>query len=598
MTTPAETDAQQQKSPTHSSSFFEGVTGKVYALLGLVLIIVIGAYYVGSIDTECMGFTHDDGVYAIAGKALAQGKGFKLLHVIGEPGQIKYPFIYPLILAAVWLFNPHYPENLAAMLYATIAFTLGGCWLVFVWLKQCQKLPGWLALLITAIIPANFFFIYFFSAVMSEAPYLFLSMLTLWIFHQKSQTEKKLTGQTILILVLLSALTFLTRVLGLSLMAAIGVWLLLNRQWKNALLYGIGSFLLGILPWALWIKFNTPALNVYNYPLVNTYSNYGLEFLHNFTTGNYFNGIGMATFSLINKMQEVMLPILPNFLKIYPKLKNNPDVVTWVSLGSLTTAYLLFGYYVLQVIRTLMRSWKNGRFQAERYSVPALYLFFYIVIITFWNYEDQMARFLTPVLPILWLYFFKPMAHLLPDFGKALPTSRWANWKIALATLTTLIVCTAGLWAVSNAYKVIYISRHQHWIESGKYRWLWNEYKGVFRWINNNLPKDAKLSVASDTVFYLYTERPTFYTYYASLRRKNGKFTEDSIPLLMKSMDHYGVNYLVAEPHMQARVILAPVNKVAKQLLDKYPKRFQLIHTSERTAIKVYKILPLEPGQE
>lgn len=579
----------QDTAPSQSPSFFSGIAGKVYALLGLVLVGIIGAYYVGAIDGECMGFTHDDGVYAVAGKSLAEGKGFKLLHVIGEPGQIKYPFIYPLILSVVWLINPHYPQNLPAMLYVTIAFTLAGCWLIFAWLKQCQKFPGWLALTVTAIIPANFFFIYFFSALMSEAPYLFLSMLTLWIVHQASQKEKILTRKTILMLILLSALTFLTRVLGLSLMAAIGTWLLLNRQWKNALWYGAGSFLLGVLPWILWVKFNTPALTVYNFPLVNAYSNYGLEFFQNFTAGNYFHGVSIAVFSLINKMQEVMFPVLPNFLKIYPHFKKNPGFVQLISYGTLTTAYLLFGYYVLQLISTLMRSWQHGQFQVQRYTIPALYLFYYIVIITFWNYEDQMSRFLTPVLPLLWLYFFKPMIHLLPDWGKKLPAPRW---KTVLASLTTLFLCTTALWSISNAYKVIYLSRHQHWIESGKYKWMWSEYKGVFSWIKNNLPKDAKLAAASDVVFYLYTDRPTFYTFYASLRRKNGQFTKDSIPLLMQSLDHYGVNYLVAEPHMQARTLLAPVNKIAKQLMDQYPERFQHIHASERAAINIYKILP------
>ncbi len=594
MTDPAEINSPEPQS-TPPSSFLSGLSGKIYALLGLILVVVIGAYYVGAIDGDCMGFTHDDGVYAIAGKSLAQGKGFKLLHVIGEPGEIKYPFIYPLILAVVWLFNPHYPQNLPTMLYVTIAFTLAACWLIFAWLKQCEKFPGWLALAVTAIIPANFFFIYFFSSIMSEAPYLFLTMLTLWIFHQASQKEKPLTRKTILILTLLSALSFLTRVLGLSLMAAIGTWLLLNRQWKNALIYGIGSLLLGVLPWALWVKLNTPAITVFNFSLVNAYSNYGLEFFQNFTTGNYFHGVGIAVFSLINKMQEVMFPVLPNFLKIYPHFKKDLDFVQFISLGTLTTAYLLFGYYVLQVISTLMRTWKNGQFQVQRYTVPGLYLFYYILIITFWNYEDQMARFLTPVLPLLWLYFFKPMASLLPDFGRKLQCARW---KTVLASLVTVLFCTTALWAISGAYNVIYTSRHQHWVESGKYKWMWNEYKGVFSWINKNLPKDAKLAVASDVVFYLYTERPTFYTFYASLRRKNGHFTKDSIPLLMQSLDHYGVNYLVAEPHMQARTILAPVNKVARDLLKQYPKRFKHIYASERTAINIYKILPAEPAKK
>ena len=92
-------------------------------------------------------------------------------------------------------------------------------------------------------------------------------------------------------------------------------------------------------------------------------------------------------------------------------------------------------------------------------------------------------------------------------------------------------------------------------------------------------------------VFYLYTNRPTFYTFFASLRRKHDEFTPDSIPLLMRSLDFYHIQYLVAEPHMLSRVIKKPVNVVAKQLLEAYPQRFKLAYTSPRGAIKVYKIL-------
>jgi hypothetical protein len=587
---PPEPLSQTTSEVDQRPSFLQKISGKVYLLLLLILLVIIGAYYVGAIDRECLGFTHDDGVYAVAGKSLAMGKGFKLLHVVGEPAQIKYPFGYPLILALVWLIQPQFPQNLPAMAYITIAFTLASCWLIFVWLKQCQKFPGWLALSITAIIPSNFFFLYFFGAIMSEAPYLFFSLWVLWLIHQASLKEKPLSGKTLITLIALSSLSFLTRVLGVALMGAVGVWLLLNRQWKNALTYAIGCLFTGILPWVLWIKLNTPTINPFNYPLVNAYSNYGLEFFHNLTTANYANSLGIALFSLINKMQEVMIPVLPNLLKIYPALAKNPDIVNITSMGALTLSYLMFGYFLLQGISALRKSWVKGQFQAQTFSVPGLYLFFYLLIITLWNYEDQMSRFLTPVLPLLWFYFFKPFSRYLPELGYKLATPRW---KVVLASAITVLICVLALCHIEGSYRTIWISRNKHWVESGKYPWLWDEYKATFQWINTHLPKDAKLSVASDVVFYLYTERPTFYTFYASLRRKNGKFTKDSIPLLMQGLDHYGVNYLVAEPHMQFRSIRFPVNLVAKQLMDLYPRRFQHIYGTPRGSIHIYKILPL-----
>lgn len=563
--------------------------GKLYGLLLIVLLVAIGWLYVRVVDTEVLGFTHDDGVYAVAGKSLAQGEGFKLLHLVGQPGQIKYPFVYPAILALVWLVNPSFPANLPALNYITIGFTLAACALCHLYFRKIQNFPGWLSLLIIALCTANFYFIYFFSSVMSEAPYLFFSMLTLWFAHRFSTKESTLSLRSVLILIALSSITFLARVPGVALMAAIGVWLLLNRQWKNSLIYGIGCALTGLLPWVLWVKLNTPVINDMNYPLVNAYSNYGLELVHNVAAGTFFSDLRISFFSLINQMLQDMVALLPNFVRIYPQIKHYPDLMVGMSLTTLASAYLLFGYYLLQCISALRKGIIGGKLNARAFSFPGLYLFFYILLITLWNYEDQMARFLTPLLPLLWMYFFKPFVQWLPDLGLPRPPQKK---RVIAAVLGALTISTLGLWAFPHTSRTVYMSRSQHWIDSGKYRWMWDEYKTVFAWIRQNLPPHASLGAASDVVFYLYTDRPTFYVFYASLRRANGKFLPQSIPLLMKSLDHYKVQYLVAEPHLQARIVRFPVNLVAKDLLTQFPERFEKVYTSPKGALMIYKILP------
>lgn len=563
--------------------------GKLYGLLLILLLIAVGWLYGRVVDTEVLGFTHDDGVYAVAGKSLAQGQGFKLLHVVGQPGQIKYPFIYPAILALVWLVNPSFPANLLALNYITIAFTLAACLLCYLYFRKTQNFPGWLSLLIIALCTANFFFIYFFSSVMSEAPYLFFSMLTLWMAYRFSRKEGVLSLKSVLVLVALSSITFLTRVPAIALMAAVGAWLLINRQWKNSLLYGMGCLLTGILPWTLWVKLNTPVINDINYPLVNAYSNYGLELAHNIAAGTFISDLRVSFFSLINQMLQDMMAVLPNFIKIYPQIKQYPDLVVGMSLTTLACAYLLFGYYLLQCISAVRKSVVGGKLNAQAFSLPGLYLFFYILLITLWNYEDQMARFLTPLLPLLWMYFFKPFARWLPDLGRPSIAGRK---KMIAAVLGVVIAAAVGLWAFPHTYKTVHMSRSQHWIDSGKYRWMWKEYQTVFSWIRRNTPPNASLGAASDVVFYLYTERPTFYVFYASLQRANGKFLPKSVPLLMKSLDHYKVQYLVAEPHLQARVVRFPVNLVVKDLLTQFPERFEKVYTSPKEAIMIYKILP------
>lgn len=576
------------ESSSRKHSFPNRISSLIAGCLAVILLGVIGAYYVGAVDSQIIGFTHDDGVYLSTAKALATGKGFKLLHVVGHPAEIKYPFMYPILLAPIWYFFPDFPQNVPLFSYLSIAFTLGALWLVYGYCRSVHQFPGWLALWVIALVASNFFFIYFSTTVMSEAPYLFFSLLTLWVFHTLSRNRQVLSQQAVLLLIVLSAITFLTRIPGVALMAAIGSWLLLNRQWKNAAVYGIGCLLLGILPWSLWVKFHTPPLNELSYPLVNAYSNYGLEFMLNYLgSSGYWKSLSVSFSSFLSRLLEDMFPLIPNLFRIYPPLQSLPYLPQVKDVTVLIGTYALAGYFLLQAIRTCSLSLANKRFSPAYISVPGLYLFFYTLMVLFWNYEDQMARFIMVLTPLLWLYFFKPALPML----KALKSRPLPGRAVTVWVILGLLSAVA-FWPVCNAYRIVWKSRNQHWVESGKAKWLWSDYQDSFAWIRANTPPHAPIAAASDVVYYLYTDRPSFYLFYASLKRKKGRFTPDAIPLLMKSLDHYGVKYMAVEPHMQVRVIRAPQNLIAKDLLKAFPHRFQQVYSSPHKAINIYKILP------
>lgn len=552
-----------------------------------------------------MGFTHDDGVYAVGGQSFAQGKGLRLMHVVGQPSEVKYPFLFPLLLAPVWFFQPHFPANLPALNAVSVGLTIAALTILYIYLSRCQRLPGWLSLCILTLVSANFFFLYFATLVMSEGAYMLFSLLTLWYVHRQSERGGHWKLSAVLITILLSLLTFHTRILGLAMMAAIGTWLLAQKQWKNALIYGAGCILGGVLPWGLWVKTQTPAVNTFNYPLVNAYSNYGLEFVHNYAGGNYFDGLRTDFLSLIARILESMAPILPNLLRVYPQLKANVWVVGVDQVATVITMYLLFGYFVLQMVHTLAQLVRNKAFRGDAFSIPALYLTYYLLIITLWNYEDQLTRFLVVITPLLWLYFFKPFMGLLSPKPETAEEHRLeaithqpARWRITPRMVAVaLIVTFIGSFTAPSSIHMISAARQQHWAVSGEGRfWLWSEYLHSFAWIRKHLSAHAPLGVASDVVYYLYTGRPTVYVFYASLQKHNGRFLPDAIPRLMNSLDHYGVRYLIAEPHMQARTIRYPVNRVVEDLLKRFPERFRVVYASPMQAIRIYEIVQPKKG--
>src|ERR1700676_3260954 len=67
-------------------------------------------------DLPSLGAYHDDGVYLVTAKAIAQGKGYRIESLPDERWQTKYPPVFPLALAMVWRLLPHFPENAGGFL--------------------------------------------------------------------------------------------------------------------------------------------------------------------------------------------------------------------------------------------------------------------------------------------------------------------------------------------------------------------------------------------------------------------------------------------------------------------------------------------------
>src|SRR5688500_18494180 len=77
-------------------------------LLGGLFAVAAGArIYVGT-----CGQCHDDAIYVISARALAEGDGYRLTNLPGDPPQTKYPPLYPAVLALAWKIWPDFPANL------------------------------------------------------------------------------------------------------------------------------------------------------------------------------------------------------------------------------------------------------------------------------------------------------------------------------------------------------------------------------------------------------------------------------------------------------------------------------------------------------
>src|SRR4051794_22883366 len=77
------------------------------------LILAPSAYIGWSLrDMPQFGRMADDGIYYATAQSLAQGHGYRIASLPGQPYQAKYPPLYPLALSVIWRLNPEFPANL------------------------------------------------------------------------------------------------------------------------------------------------------------------------------------------------------------------------------------------------------------------------------------------------------------------------------------------------------------------------------------------------------------------------------------------------------------------------------------------------------
>ncbi|MEX2467211.1 MAG: hypothetical protein WD995_09885, partial [Gemmatimonadota bacterium] len=218
-----------------------------YLLLGLAVLAVGLAAW----RPMPAGVWHDDGVYMMVGKALAEGHGLTYQGVVGAPPAVKFPPVYPMVLAGLWSMS-------SAIGTVTLVATLGN--LVFlalaaVFLARALRvgagLPMGVALAAGGLAFVSGDVLRTSSAVLSEP--LFLALATgafaLWpgaAREEGGQRHRIALGA--LLLVLIS-----TRAAGLPFVVGFGLAMALRMGARAATVVAAPG-LAGWIGWSLWAR--------------------------------------------------------------------------------------------------------------------------------------------------------------------------------------------------------------------------------------------------------------------------------------------------------------------------------------------------------
>jgi 4-amino-4-deoxy-L-arabinose transferase-like glycosyltransferase len=130
------------------------------ALLFILLLVPSAWFAWQNRHMPQFGQAHDDAIYYIASKSLADGQGYRILSLPQTPYETKYPPLLPWLLSIAWFIQPKFPENLAIAVAIQWALIPPFLWLCAVWFRRMgfSESYRWLAVALLAIQPYTVMF--------------------------------------------------------------------------------------------------------------------------------------------------------------------------------------------------------------------------------------------------------------------------------------------------------------------------------------------------------------------------------------------------------------------------------------------------------
>ena len=474
--------------------------GLVVALLALRGMVPTGA-----------GVYYDDGIYLALAQSLADGGGYAYANLPGDVPGVKYPPLYPALLAGAMKLLPAYPDNLGmletlnallmglAAAMSFLAFTAawarvgrgpaqrqgkdGGAGVVMPTggrrsVRRAIALAGFAIAALLGYGSAQSMVLA--TALLSEPLFLALAFGALWMAGDR-RAHPALVG-------LLAAAAFLTRGIGLAVIVAVAAGELFRRgvrrkrRLRRLALLGLGA----LPPAVMWLFWSGAKADAVPGPLVGQYGSYAEWYAAG--TGGFFSRIGEIA-------SAHWVPFRANLEMLWiPDAGRTAATFVLVLLGGAT----LYG-----AVRI-----------ARRNLALALFPFAYLGIVLGWPYAPD--RFFYAIIPTLTLLLAAGILALTERIREDLP--RWGAPGVLVVTgvllLNSLVYEVEGhanrAWSVFQAAPAA-------------------AYSPVNAWIRENTEPDAVVASGLDPHVYWETERkavPNF-QFLASDFGREGESTSD-----------------------------------------------------------------------
>lgn len=455
------------------------------------LVLLAGAYFF-LWRSPVLGLFHDDAVYTVTAKALAEGRGYRIISLPHEIPQTKYPFLFPAALSLVWRLWPGFPGNLAAL--KTLPLLCAVAWFVLSYQLLlrlgARKTQAWCIVLLTAASPL---IISLSTSLMSET--MFAALFTGALLAARA-VERSNSDRMAWLAGVLAALAYLTRTIGVSLLLAIPLALVFQRRYGAARRF-VATGAPIACTWLVWIYLHpAPVERADAYYSSANYASWNI--LTNYTP---LEKLGVL---LANARLSLVAPI--TFLGVPAPM--------WVALFMLVILVFAFAK-------------KVPRLESAWLAVGA-----YLSICLCWAWPPM--RFIAVILPLVLFIIWETLARL--------GMNRLTN---GLAALTFCFALTGDL---RPSIAQLFSSGQSR---AGRPAAGEAEMDGMYSWLRKNAPEDSVVLADLDPLVFLYTGRKSTRNFNLDPRKlfySLGPSPEDALGPLEEIIRGTSADFLIVTP--------------------------------------------------
>jgi hypothetical protein len=496
-------------------------------ILFLLLSAILGLLRFNSLQ---LGTSYDDAHYIILAESLSSGQGYQLINFPRPQVERAFPPGWSLLLAPLTFL---FPGNYSALKFLSLGFSLAS--IVLTYKIFSKRLASPYLEMLTGLVALNPLMVGTSVTVMSEPAYLFFSLLALTLFDKwKSSPYPALSPRARensdwLILFAASAAFYaqLIRTIGISLMAGLVIYLLFARRFRETAIV-ISTFIAGTL---LQGWFNGSLISSgYQSQVFNTtipeklgqmISN-ALGYLNETLAGSLIPVLGSGVTSFLSGFGLQAIPILLNLA-----------ILLLIVLGLIL--------------------------QGKRIELMDVYFIIYLFgILAFWNPRvgSVKARFLIPLIPLLYFYFLQGMTM----FSKR-------NIRIT--------------FAISMFIAMLLLARNlQDWRNP-----IMNQTTDLSigaSWVAENAAMDAIIMVNEPVPAYVHVRRQTI-----GFPRQGGQDLE-------KFLINQGIDYIIIAPRLHSPRTTELDEYIEERVLpmiNSAPDRFIMVYSNPEHNVTVYQYI-------